>query len=295
MPQKAARTAMGPTFQVALEQLAPQEQRVIHDPIAYRLMPAPLQALVTLCRIGPLRRMLLRVADNQVPGVIGGVLCRKRYIDDRLQAALHAGITSLVILGAGFDTRAYRMPQLSSCQVYEVDLAENTEAKRDAVRRALGAVPPHVKIVAADLDREDLLEALQAAGHRAAQPAFYILEGVTQYIPEGAVRRTFGVLAKTAPGSQLVFTYVRRDFLQGENLYGLPVLYKQTRGRGDFWQFGWDPEAVEPFLASYGWKELEQVGRAQYEERYLRPLQRDLRVMEVERAVLAEREGTFAT
>jgi methyltransferase (TIGR00027 family) len=292
MAEKAARTAKSPTFQVALEQLVPAEQRVINDPLAQRLMPAQLQALLTVCRIGPLRRLLPRLADIQVPGVVGGLLCRKRYIDERLQAALQAGITSVVILGAGFDTRAYRLPGLSSVRVYEVDLPENSEAKRTAVRRALGEEPAHVSLVGTDLNREDLLGALQSAGYSAGQPAFYIVEGVTQYIPEAAVRRTFRFLAQAAQSSQLVFTYVRRDFIQGENLYGLPVLYKQTRGRGELWQFGWTPEEIAPFLAEYGWRELEQVGSAEYQERYVQPLHRQMRVMEVERAVWAERIGT---
>ena len=151
MENKAAKTAWGPIFQVALEQLIPQERCVIHDAVAYQLMPAYLQALVNLCRIGFVRKTLLNSMDHAVPGTRGGILCRKRYVTDKLNDALSAGLQTVVILGAGFDTLAYRV----TAQVV-----------------------------------------LQQAGYSHAQPAFFIWEGVTQYIPERAVRRVFEFFKK---------------------------------------------------------------------------------------------------
>lgn len=70
-------------------------------------------------------------------------------------------------------------------------------------------------------------------------------------------------------------------------MYGLGVLYRQTRVHKQLWQFGLEPEAIGVFLGQYSWKELEQVGNAEYQERYLKPANRPLLVMEVERAVHA--------
>jgi methyltransferase (TIGR00027 family) len=274
---------------VALEQWVPAEQRIVHDPLAYRLLPAYLKGLVALCRVGPLRRALLGGADRSVPGIVGGLLCRKRYIDECLVEALAADISSVVILGAGFDTRAYRLPELRSRQVYEVDLPQNTRAKEAALRRLVGRVPDHVRLVPVDFDRQDLGARLRGAGYSGLAPCFFIVEGVTQYISEAAVHKMFEFLQKAPVGSRLAFSYVRQDFIDGERLYGLEILHKRTRVQRSLWRFGLEPEAIGSFLDRYDWQELEQVGRIEYEERYLRPVGRTMPVMEVERMVHAER------
>lgn len=289
MELKAAGTAWVTMLQVALEQLVPDEQRIIHDPLAYRLLPAPLKGLVNLCRIDSLRQMLLSVVDRRGPGIRGGLLCRKRYVDEKLKEALEAGIQLVVILGAGFDTRAYRIPELTSLQVYEVDLPQNIRSKKKALQRLFGRVPAHVKLVSVDFDHQELEGALQQAGYSGEQPGFFILEGVTQYIAEGTVQKIFEFLRKAPPESRLVFTYVRKDFIEGKHLYGLGALYHEMRVKTQLWQFGLEPEAAGTFLRQYAWKELEQAGNVEYEERYLKPVKRVIPLMEVERIVYAER------
>ncbi len=71
--------------------------------------------------------------------------------------------------------------------------------------------------------------------------------------------------------------------------YELDVVYHQTPLKKPLWKSGLEPEAVGALLVHYGWQECQQVGRAEYEERYLRPLKREMAVMEVERAVHAQR------
>jgi len=218
MPIKAAGTAWVPMLQVAIEQLVPDEQRITRDPLAYRLLPPPLKGLVNLCRIEPLRQVLLNVVDRKGPGIRGGLLCRKRYIDEKLKEALDAGVQSVVILGAGFDTRAYRISELASLQVYEVDLPQNIQAKKEELQRLFGRVPAHVKLVSMDFDCQELEEVLQQTGYSGEQPSFFIWEGVTQYISETAVQKGFDFLRKAQVRSQLVFTYVRKDFIEGRRL-----------------------------------------------------------------------------
>ena len=289
MENKAARTALGPTFQVALEQWAPESQRLIHDPIAYQFLPAGLKSIVSLCRLDFFRKALLRLINLGGPGLRGGLLCRKRYIADQLNLALHAGIHTVVVLGCGFDSLVYRESCLSSRQVYEVDLPQVIQAKEAVLHQCFGQVPAHVKLVAMDFDGDDLCRTLRQAGYTANEPAFFIWEGVTQYLPEGAVRGVFELLQPAAAGSQLVFTYIRKDFIDGTNLYGQKYLYRQTRLVKQFWKFGLEPEAVGAFLEYYSWKELAQAGSAEYQQRYLTPLNRSLSAMEVERVVHAER------
>lgn len=227
--------------------------------------------------------MLLSLVDQIVPGIRGGVLCRKRYIEDKLNAAINTGIQSIVILGCGYDTLAYRLHALASRHVYEVDYPQVIQSKEAALQRLFGKVPAHVKLVPQDFESQGLDTALRQAGFPESEPAFFKWEGVTQYISEAAVRKTFEFLQKAPPESQLVFTYIRKDFIDGKQVYGLRVLYRQTRAGTKFWKFGLEPEAVGAFLSQYSWKELERVGSAEYQERYIKPVNRKLLVMKVER------------
>lgn len=284
---KAARTAWGSVVQVALEQYIPRQQRIVQDALAYRFLPKYLRLLVRTASPKVVRERLLVAVDRKVPGIRGGILCRKRYIDDRLGEALDARPDAVVILGAGMDTRACRLPQGRDVPVYEVDLLENIEAKATALRRVVGEVPAYIRLVPVDFDRHDLGSALEVAGYVPGCTTFFVLEGVTQYLAELAVRRMFTLLQSAGAGSQLVFTFIRRDFIEGREMYDLERLYRQTRIRQSFWHFGLEPESVGAFLEPYGWLEEEQVGSEEYRARYLRPAGRALPVMAIERIVHA--------
>lgn len=195
----------------------------------------------------------------------------------------------MVILGAGYDTRAYRLPELAGIGVCEVDLPANTAGKAAALRRTIDRVPAGVTLLAVDFETDDLGEQLQRAGFDGHRRTFYVWEAVTQYLTEAAVRRTLDYLALAQPGSGLAFTFVRRDFLTGQNDYGAERAYRQFVVENTLWRFGISPEDVAPLLAEYGWREVDQVGSAEYASRYLRPAGRDTTVSEIERAVHAER------
>ncbi len=289
MSDRASRTAWGPTVQVALEQLLPADRRIIHDPIAMRLLPAPIRGLVTLCRIEALRRWVMKLLERKAPGIRGGILCRKRSIDDKLILEAGKNIRAVIILGAGFDTRPYRLPELESSTIYEVDLPEVIEAKQKRFGKLLGSLPKNICFVPIDFNEQALGEALSRAGYTTDQPGFFIWEGVTQYLTEIAVHKVFEYLRQIPTGSKLGFTYIRQDFIEGRNLYNQIMLYNQTRIKQQFWQFGIDPASVPSFLKGYGWEMLEDLGSPDYQRQYLEPLNRLIPIMEVERLVFAEK------
>lgn len=286
MANPASQTAVGPMAIVAEEQHLPEAQRIVQDDLAYHVLPRGVQALVRLTRWGPLRNLLVRMSERSAAGIWGSLLCRKRYIDDKLHEALGA-IDAVVILGAGLDTRAYRMADQTTLPLFEVDLPENIAYKQARMRRLYGQMPPSVRLVPIDFERQRLDAALAEQGHRPGQRTFFVWEGVTQYLTEEAVRTTFDALAMAAPGSRLVFTYIRQDFLDGAELYGAAKLYRQFRVKQTLWRFGMAPERVHAFLQTYGWRQVEQMGGREFAARYMRPAGRTLPVSEVERSVYA--------
>lgn len=270
----AAQTALGPMVIAAVEQLEPADRRIVTDPLAVRFLPPTLALIVRACRWRRLRDSMIRATDKKAQGIWGGVLCRKRYADDQVTAAIEAGIDQVVVLGAGLDTRAYRLP--GPHRVYEVDLPANIDTKRARVRAALGDVPDHVRLVPVDFETDDLAESLAANGFTLDRPTMFVWEAVTQYLTEDGVRRTLALLAKAATGSRLVFTFVRRDFLDGTNTYEAEGAYRDFVVRQRVWHFGLMPDQVAGLLDEYGWVEREQVGTAEYQDRYVRPVDREL-------------------
>jgi methyltransferase (TIGR00027 family) len=287
-PNAAAQTAFGPMVLAAVEQNEPPGRRLVDDDLADLFLPARLRWLVATTRWAPIRRLMIRASEFTGPGLWANIACRKRFIADKLRDALE-GIDAVVILGAGLDTRAYLLTRQVRIPVFEVDLPINIARKAETVRRVLGGPPLSVRLVALDLERDDLLTSLAEHGYHTEYRAFFICEGVTQYLSEDTVRRTLEGLRASAPGSRLVFTYVRRDFIDGTNLYGARTLYRKVRQQKQLWRFGLEPADVAAFVGEYGWRLVEQAGPDELCERYVQPTGRSLKTSQLEWSAYAEK------
>jgi methyltransferase (TIGR00027 family) len=285
----AAQTAFGPMVQVAIEQYEPSERRLVEDDLALSILPAGQRAIVRTMRLPFLRRLAMTAGERAVPGSWTIITCRKRYIDDKLDESL-GNIDAVVILGAGMDTRGYRLAHRSDIPVFEVDLPVNIERKKTAVRRAIGGLPMSVQLVPVDFERDDLFGALTGHGYKSDARTFFIWEGVTQYLAEDAVRATLAALQASPSGSRLVFTYVRKDFIDGLNMYGASLLYKRFRQRQQVWKFGLSPDEVGAFVGEYGWRLLEQAGPDYFVEHYIEPAGRKLMTSDLEWSAYAHKE-----
>ncbi|BBZ48560.1 S-adenosyl-L-methionine-dependent methyltransferase [Mycobacterium heidelbergense] len=283
-----AQTAFGPMVLAAVEQNEPPERRLVDDDLAELFLPAPLRWLVAATRAAPIRRLMVRGSEYTGPGLWANLACRKRFIADKLDEAL-PDIDAVVILGAGFDTRPYLLTRRIRVPVFEVDLPVNVARKAETVRRVLGELPLSVRLVALDFERDDLLTSLAEHGYRTDYRAFFICEGVTQYLTEDGVRRTLEGLRAAAAGSRLVFTYVRRDFIDGTNRYGTRTLYRSVRQRHQLWRFGLEPDEVAGFIAEYGWRLVEQAGPDDLVRRYVEPTGRKLEASQLEWSAYAEK------
>ena len=286
MKRKAAQTGPGAMVLVAIEQYYPEGVRIITDDLAHRILPVGFRVEVRL--IGPFKDWVIRKSEQKVPGLWGGIMARKRYIDDKVAEAADR-VEAVVNLGAGFDTRAFRLEALADVPVWEVDQPQNNDAKRSRLEKLFTEFPPHVTLVPIDFDHEDLASVLASLGYRLDKKTFFIWEGVTQYLTEDGIRATFDFLSKAPAGSRLVFTYTPRDFIAGEVFYGQEYLYKRMVLKDKMWHYGMDPDHVDDFLGEYGWRLLEHLGYDELGEQYVKPTGRMLLSMAIERMVLAEK------
>ncbi|WP_422748107.1 SAM-dependent methyltransferase [Mycobacterium sp. WMMD1722] len=286
--QPAAATAVGPMVLAAVEQHLAPGRRLVTDALAASFLPRGPRAVVAATRVRVVRRALVATMERAAPGLWANLVCRKRFIDEVLEAAL-PDIDAVVVLGAGLDTRACRFADHTDIGFYEVDLPVNIRRKRTVIERALSAVPANVHLVDVDFERDDLTGTLAGRGCSADSRTLFIWEGVTQYLTADAVDATFAHLARAAPGSRLVFTYVRREFIEGTDLYGAGSLHRRFRQRRQIWKYGIGPDDVAPLLACHGWRLVEQAGPEYYQGHYLSPAGRRLGASEVEWTAHAEK------
>jgi methyltransferase (TIGR00027 family) len=234
------------------------------DPLALALVDGTLAAVARVGRTGRGPAAAVNVATL---GLVDHIEMRTRAIDAALLAGVEAGLRQLVVLGAGLDARAWRMPQLAGVHVFEVDHPSTQAFKRARI----GDRTPDakdVRFVAVDFARDALADALKAAGHDARAPTFWIWEGVTPYLPLPAIRTTLAALAeRSAPGSRLAVTYgtptgsplgpaavrlARVAFrILGEELLGLLT-----------------PEAMRDELNDVGFRILDDLSATEWGERH---------------------------
>jgi methyltransferase (TIGR00027 family) len=183
---------------------------VSHDPVAKRLVPAPYRWLLeTAERLPRVTGAALAAADAATLGLSWHLPFRTRAIDEAIDEEVGGATaaTQLVLLGAGLDARAYRLPSLANATVFEVDHPATQADKRLRTDR-LEPLARGVVHVAVDFARHALGERLADAGHDRSRPSVVVWEGVTMYLEKPAIDATLSALRDAcAPGSCLLVTY----------------------------------------------------------------------------------------
>ena len=285
---RASRTAEHNAFFRALESDLPESRRLFTDPLARSFLTWPYAIGTWVAHVPGLRELVPRLIDKRWPGVRSSVVARTRLIDDVIAASLGGHIEQLVILGAGFDSRAYRLPGLCNVTVFEVDHPDTQAVKRRTLQRILSALPAHVRFVAIDFNRCQLSSVMPAAGYRESARTFIVWEGVTNYLTETAVDTTLRWCARAAPGSLLLFTYVHRDVLTNPGAFvGTERLFATLAKARERLTFGIEPSELPAFLAKRGLSLETDVGAAEYRARYFKDAARVIRGHEFYRVALA--------
>ncbi|MGW4301490.1 class I SAM-dependent methyltransferase [Streptomyces sp. NPDC004646] len=221
------------------------------DPVAVRLLRAAERTAVDEVRAGtPPQGWQARTAYESVRACAEVVVPRTVAIDD----ALRAGVSDqLVILGAGLDTRAWRLSALAGTDVWEVDHPASQQDKRARLTEtAPEATARSVRFVPVDFATDDLGAALDAAGHDPALPTTWLWEGVVPYLTRDQIRATLSALtARTAPGSTLVVNYQSPSARAAAGRL-LTRLLGNAITAGEPWRSLWTPAQMATLLAEHG-------------------------------------------
>jgi methyltransferase (TIGR00027 family) len=216
-------TAFYVAFSRAIASHEPELARACHDEVSEQLLPSALSRLVAHARTDVRSMRWLRRAAL---GMSEHLALRTRIIDDALNQALLRGAQQLVILGAGLDARAHRMPQLKDTIVFEVDHPSTQNFKRAKARKQ-PVLARELRYVACNFERETFADALHGARFDARVPTVWIWEGVTMYLPPPVVAQSVAMMqGLSAPHSRLIASYLTwaPAHLQQAEKIGLAIL-----------------------------------------------------------------------
>jgi methyltransferase (TIGR00027 family) len=214
------------------------------DPTALALLPDGARARVERVRAGKVNGVRERLVRAWLVRQSAVMIARTVTIDDAVRAAAHP---QLVILGAGLDGRAWRMPELRDSVVFEVDHPDSQREKRE---RIAGLTPcaREVRFVPVDFTRDALEAALAAAGHDSSRPTTWIWEGVIMYLTQAEVDATLAVLGRhSARGSRLVAVYHSQALMR--RIIGLVAGYL-----GEPFRSAFEPDAMRALLGAHGFE-----------------------------------------
>jgi methyltransferase (TIGR00027 family) len=255
----------------AIESSRPPDSRLFHDPFASLFIHQWRRWIYALAKHDPGRKLVEWLLDRQSPGARAAGLGRTKWIDDAVTRALETS-SQFVLLGAGFDTRAYRLAAAQRVNTFELDQPETSKTKQAILRSKTVSLPKHVQFVTIDFNKQSISDALSSAGFDAKRPTCFLWEGVTNYLSAEAVDQALRQISKAAAGSTLLFTYIDRRVLDHpEQFFGAEKLLSRLRSFGEPWTFGLYPDDIDQYLAARALRLTEDLSVADVWQRAGRP------------------------
>ncbi len=212
--------------------------------------------------------------DALFPGMTEFIIARTVYFDGLFAAALMERTPQIVLLGAGYDSRACRFAKLNDgTKIYELDIAPTQERKKQCLKRANIQVRRQVKFVPIDFNRESLQDVLDRAGWQPQQETLFIWEGVTYYLLPEAVEAVLEFISRAAQkDSTIAFDYSipltednwndyygAKEFVHSMREYQANEAILFSIGEGE----------IESYLAQQNLRLIEHLDNNEIERKYL--------------------------
>ncbi|WIA21539.1 hypothetical protein OEZ85_000736 [Tetradesmus obliquus] len=207
-----------------------------------------------------------------IPGIVNFIDVRTQWFDAAVKKAIADGITQVVIIAAGYDTRAYRLGK-PGVKFYEIDLPHASETKQQLVKKHMPADKyTWPEFIGADLSKVALMDALNKSSWDSTRRTMFIIEGLVYYLPPEAFKKSLTGISETAvAGSRLFFDFLHLDALSNEIVMpGLETLLVSVWNKGESMYSGIDhrPEALRSLLKKFGFRLHEVMGAQDISRRY---------------------------
>jgi methyltransferase (TIGR00027 family) len=280
-PARASMTALGAAYRRAYHYthdtpkvfadrfaalfVSPEEATAIENGFIHILTQARPHLLVEGDRTVTLAHAIR--TDTGTPLVLG----RARYNEDLLDKAIHNGVTQYVLVGAGFDTFAWRRPDLRDrVQVFEIDHPTTQDVKWQRIQAAVLALPANLHLLPADLEVESVADVLRRSAYDPSETAFFAWLGVLSYLTRPAIEGTLKAIRSMAPkGGKIVFDYLTaKAFVPEHQSLALKLRFDRAKAVGEPYRTGFEPTELSDMLKPFGYDLKEDLGQAEQTRRY---------------------------
>jgi methyltransferase (TIGR00027 family) len=180
-------------------------------------------------------------------------------------------------LGAGYDTRAYRIEGLKNIKVFEIDHPATQTVKIEVIKKIFGCLPDHVIYIPADLENEDFGQRLQGMGYNQSKKTLLIMEGLSYYLPPEVVDAIMCFITKNSgKGSAIIFDYFPRSVADGSTRLEVGRnFYSFAAQIGEPLQFGIEESMIKTFLVERGFSKIHNVTSEDYKRAYFHGVNKD--------------------
>jgi methyltransferase (TIGR00027 family) len=219
------------------------------------------------------RNLRLWVLKNKVaPGMYEFMIARTAFFDQVVVEGLWENIPQIVILGAGYDSRAYRFKDLTrDTRIFELDAPPTQQRKQEILRQAGIPLSERLVFVPVNFNTDDLKYILTQAGFSVDRQTLFIWEGVTYYLLAEVVDAMLESIHSISPnGSSLCFDYaaLSRESLDEAGVKRLREIMKSNHS-AEPTRFGIPEGLIGPFLSTRGYQIKEHLTQVEMEKRYL--------------------------
>lgn len=272
------KTAEGIAIHRFAESQRPEGERICYDPYAvYFLSP---ETLEFRARNPDKAKAAQEQYERFFPGLGNSIRAKVRYFDDFIKKSIDEGLEQLIILGAGYDSRAYRIDGLKKMRVFEVDHPGTQNLKIEKIKEIFGSLPDNVVYAPVDLGIDDLGKKLMETGYDKSKMSLFIMEGVIFYVPPKMVDEILSFIVKNSgKGNGVLFDYFPQCVVDGscEREVGKNI-HNHLLQIGEPLQFGIEDCGVEAFLSQRGFSKIKNVTSEDYKRAYFHGVNKDREV-----------------
>jgi methyltransferase (TIGR00027 family) len=217
------------------------------------------------------QRLLERIMHVAAPGSYCFAIVRTRHFDEVLLSEVRVGIEQVVLLGAGYDSRAFRFrDELEGIRVFEIDHPGTQARKQRILANVCEESPVNLTYISVDFNRQSFQAALSAHGFSPQKKTLFLWEGVSYYLPQPVVESVLDFVAGCRAGSSIVFDYAIKAFVEGDtSSYGGKQVAKWLDRIREPFLFGLDAEETATFLVRRKLCLVSDLGPEELEKAYL--------------------------
>ena len=220
------------------------------------------------------KRMRAKAKDKdqiRMPGVFEYVMARTAFFDEVFIAALNEAIPQIVLLGAGYDTRAYRFADLNKySRIIELDNAATQNRKKRCLKNFKIQIPERVAHISMDFNKDSLKDVLQCAGYEDDRKTLFIWEGVCMYLEAKSVDTILAFVTDSSHRqSAIAFDYAITISDDNRHKYygaGEIIRIMKKSRSNELFKFTIDEDKIEPFFNQRGLNIVRHLNPIQIEK-----------------------------